>query len=792
MAHLQLGCSLVVSRPLLRLSAGHCLVLAIALVLACAAPASAAVDVTEFWDLKPEQQLRLEEAAGDSGDTERVGLLRIARAVRLVREDPVASRTLLEQVGNSGLIRYASVARWHTGVQCPLALRLSDPISVRICEAMPSLIESSDERAFRTWMTFRLGAWHYTSARYVDAVRVIKSALMSFDDLNWPVQHAGAFNNLGLTLRAQGLHGEALEQFSAGLDVLGDIEHEVVDVVRFNVGVSSMDVGLFDRARDYFDVSLARAIEIEFLLFEMTVRTYRAMLELRVGNPAAALAELEPVIDASEYEQYAGQLGHATGVYGEALMRMEREEEAFAAYERAFLLTRSATSVFQARQVRLHYARVLRLKGDLDAALAELRTLIPELRADGGRELLIRALDEQVTVMAALGLAAEIPPILDERRASERGLRDDRVSSQLALLQADFDYAAQEAELKLLRQQQATAEAEARYEQLSRYGLIAIGVLSALLVFLVTNRLNVQRQRKAERAVKAELESQVAARTADLERRIAERDKAESARRNLELRLAEDDKLRVLGQLTGGVAHDFNNLLTVISGNAELLQSRVRESEDDSVALIRSILDAVDSGAGITRSLRAYARQEPMDIQPVEMVRFLRNALPMLRRSVGSLITVRADLPREDLFVRLDPSQLTTVLLNLCLNAADAIDHTGDVLISLQPQDDRVFLMVADDGRGMSPEAAARAVEPFFSTKDESRHGGLGLSMVYGFAKQLGGELRIESELGRGTEVWISLPTADPTGAEQKESTSGSSGRLSAADQCSGGTGELR
>ncbi len=787
-----MNCSPVVSRPLLRLSVGQYLVLALALSLAHAAPASAAVDVTEFWDLKPEQQLRLEEAARDSGDTERVGLLRIARAVRLVNEDPVVSRSLLEQVGNSDAMRHASVAQWHAGAQCPFALRLSDPVSERICEAMPSLIDASDDQAFRGWMSLRLGAWHYQSARYVDAVRVIKSALMIFDDLNWPVQHAGGFNNLGLTLRTQGLHRQALEQFSAGLDVLGDIEHEVVGVVRFNVGVSSMDIGLFDRARDYFDVSLAWATDIEYLLFEMTVRTYRAMLELRVGNPAAALAELEPVIDASEYEQYAGQFGHATGVYGEALMRVGREEEALAAYERAFLLTRSVTSVFQARHVRLHYARVLRLKGDLDAALAELRTLIPQLRADGGRELLIRALDEQVTVLVELGRTSEIPGVLDERRESERGLRDDRVESQLALLRADFDYAAQEAELKLLRQQQATAEAEARFDQLSSYGLAALVVLSALLMFLVTNRLHMQRQRRVERAANVELESQVAQRTADLEQRIEERDRAEAERRALEVRLAEDDKLRVLGQLTGGVAHDFNNLLTVISGNAELLQSRVRESEDDSVALIRSILDAVESGAGITRSLRAYARQEPMDIQPVEMVSFLRNALPMLRRSLGSQITVRAELPREDVFVRLDPSQLTTALLNLCLNAADAIDHTGDVLISLQPQDDRVFLMVADDGRGMSPEAAGRAIEPFFSTKDESRHGGLGLSMVYGFAKQLGGELRIESELGRGTEVWISLPAADAEGVGREKTEVEGAGRISAADACSGGTGEIR
>lgn len=782
----------MVTSPLLRPHPGRLIPLPVALLLVCLAPSGHAVDVTEFWDLPPEQQISLEKAAAESGDSERLGLLQIARALQLLNEDPLSSRVLLEQVGSSDLMRHESVAAWREGVRCTIALVLADPNSTQVCASMPDLLHAFDDEAFRTWINVRLGSWHYFAGRYVDAVRALKAASMAFEQLHWPVQHATAYNNLGLTLRAQGLHQQALEQFRAGLDALQDVDHAVADTLRFNVGVSSMDIGLYDRAQEYFDLALGRAVESGLIRFEMIARTYRAMLELRRDNPAAALAELDPVIADSSYEQYAGNYGHALGLYGEALMHLGREDEAFATYDRAFEMTRSVNSVFEARHVQLHYARVLRLRRDLNGALLELQTLIAGARADGSLELLIRALDEQISVLIGLGRSAELPDVLEERRASERSLRDGRIESQLALLRADFDYAAQESELKLLRQQQATAEAEARYDQLSRYGLIALTVLSALLVFLVTNRVHVQRQRRVERAAKAELEAQVAERTADLERRIEERDKAEAQRRSLELRLAEDDKLRVLGQLTGGVAHDFNNLLTVISGNAELLQSRVRESEDDSVALIRSILDAVDSGAGITRSLRAYARQEPMDIRPVEMVSFIRNALPMLRRSLGSLITVRAELPRDDLFVRLDPSQLTTALLNLCLNAADAIEHTGDVLISLQSQDDRVFLMVADNGRGMSPETAARAVEPFFSTKDESRHGGLGLSMVYGFAKQLGGELRIESELGRGTEVWISLPTTDDSGADRNQESVAGGGRLTAADGCSGGTGALR
>ncbi|MCR9277279.1 MAG: ATP-binding protein [Pseudomonadaceae bacterium] len=766
----------------------HCLALGLALFLACSASASVAVDVSEFWDLPANKQQELEQDARLRGDTTRAALLRIARSVRLISEDPASSHQLLDSIEASAAYDDELVRAWTIAARCSISLLFVGDADVeRRCEDAERHISDFGDNALIAWLEVRMGVLHYQRGQYPEAVQIGKGALMGFERLDWPVQHATAYNNLGLALRAQGLHRRALDHFRAGLGIVKESDHSIVEILTFNVGVSSMDIGLYDRAREYYDIALARAVDLKFLRFELIVRTYRAMLELRIDNPTGALSELSDVVADPAYEQYSSNFGHALGVYGEALMHSGQEEKAFAAYDRAFEMTRSVNSVLEARHVQLHFARILRLRGDLERSLSELDVLIPQLREDRSRELLIRALDEKTTVLFALGRNQEIPPVIAERRESERGLRDQRVESQLALLRADFDYAAQEAELKLLRQQQATADAEARYEQLSRFGLIAIGVLSGLLVYLVTNRLHVQRQRRAERAVKAELESQVAQRTADLEHQIEERDKAEAERRALELRLAEDDKLRVLGQLTGGVAHDFNNLLTVISGNAELLQSRVRASEDDSVALIRSILDAVDSGAGITRSLRAYARQEPMDLQPVEMVTFIRNALPMLRRSVGSLIDVRADLPRQDVFVRLDPSQLTTALLNLCLNSADAIDHTGEVLLSLQQQDDRVFLMVADNGRGMSPEAAARAIEPFFSTKDESRHGGLGLSMVYGFAKQLGGELRIESELGRGTEIWISLPATGSKDASDTHDGSGKGGRLSAADGCSGG-----
>jgi PAS domain S-box-containing protein len=243
-------------------------------------------------------------------------------------------------------------------------------------------------------------------------------------------------------------------------------------------------------------------------------------------------------------------------------------------------------------------------------------------------------------------------------------------------------------------------------------------------------------------------------------------------RRRTEEQLAHSQRLDAIGQLTGGIAHDFNNLLTVMSGSLQLLEDECGQSEAAG-ELIASALRSVGRGAELTGKLLAFARRQRLMPQPVDPRSLLRDVELMLKRTLGDTIRLQvsstSDLPSA--FV--DPTQLDAALVNLALNARDAMPVGGEIAIDARvrhvgdesaipdlPAGQYVLITVTDTGRGMTPDTLVRAMDPFFTTKEAGRGSGLGLSMVYGFAKQSGGHLRIESTLGYGTRVELYLPAA--------------------------------
>jgi PAS domain S-box-containing protein len=236
--------------------------------------------------------------------------------------------------------------------------------------------------------------------------------------------------------------------------------------------------------------------------------------------------------------------------------------------------------------------------------------------------------------------------------------------------------------------------------------------------------------------------------------------------------LAHAQRLDAIGQLTGGIAHDFNNLLTVISGNLQLLEIELAERQSSREEL-GSALHAVGRGAELTRKLLAFARRQRLNPRVINPRLMLNELVSILGRTLGETITIdvdcSADLP--DVFV--DPGELDTAILNLALNARDAMPRGGTLHISARQQSVTageatadlqsgiyVVIGVRDTGLGMSPDVLARAFEPFFTTKEAGRGSGLGLSMVYGFVKQSGGHLTADSRLGYGTLVELHLPAA--------------------------------
>ncbi len=254
-------------------------------------------------------------------------------------------------------------------------------------------------------------------------------------------------------------------------------------------------------------------------------------------------------------------------------------------------------------------------------------------------------------------------------------------------------------------------------------------------------------------------------------------------RSRAEEQLLHAQKLEAVGQLTGGIAHDFNNLLTVISGNLQLLEAELPEPEVQEI--IASAMRAVDRGADLVRRLLTFARRQSLQPRAVVPKPLLEELGHMLRRTLGEAVAVEIDCATDMPDVYADPNELDTALVNLALNARDAMPRGGclsiaarEVTIGKADNDSNlqpgryVSFEVGDTGTGMSPEVRARALDPFFTTKESGKGSGLGLSMVYGFVTQSGGNMAVESRLGYGTRVKLLLPATAPKAAAEEPGVS--------------------
>ncbi|MCW5751221.1 MAG: response regulator [Alphaproteobacteria bacterium] len=237
-------------------------------------------------------------------------------------------------------------------------------------------------------------------------------------------------------------------------------------------------------------------------------------------------------------------------------------------------------------------------------------------------------------------------------------------------------------------------------------------------------------------------------------------------RREEEMQRQRGQRMQAIGQITGGVAHDFNNLLTVVLGNADML-ARELDGQPELRRQAEMIGAAAEHGAKLTRQLLAFARQQPLRPEPVDVNALIEALLEMLRRAVGAAVEVHFT-PAPDLPPALiDPTQLQSALLNLAINARDAMPEGGSLSFVTEfvpaGPGGRTFVRVAvsDTGHGMTEEIAARAFEPFFTTKEVGMGSGLGLSMVQGFAEQSGGQASLRTAPGAGTEVSLLLPRAE-------------------------------
>ncbi len=280
-----------------------------------------------------------------------------------------------------------------------------------------------------------------------------------------------------------------------------------------------------------------------------------------------------------------------------------------------------------------------------------------------------------------------------------------------------------------------------------------------------------------QKNVEHELEGRVAERTRALQSEVRHRVETEK-------QLVRAQRMEAFGQLTGGIAHDFNNLLTVIGGNLELLQDHVTGGKPE--RQVRRALEAVGMGTRLTQRLLTFARRSDLEPEVLNLNDQVINMIDLLRRTIGESITISSVLTPDLGSVQADASEVENAILNLAINARDAMPAGGKLVIeTANAEIDDTFagsiqgdgitpgryirLSVADTGTGMTPEILTRAFEPFFTTKEHGRGTGLGLATIYGFARQSGGYTTIYSEAGLGTTVNIYLPRSDQPIAESAE-----------------------
>jgi signal transduction histidine kinase/CheY-like chemotaxis protein len=288
---------------------------------------------------------------------------------------------------------------------------------------------------------------------------------------------------------------------------------------------------------------------------------------------------------------------------------------------------------------------------------------------------------------------------------------------------------------------------------------LGFALLIAGLMFQLAHR---SREMQGVLDLSQKARSDAEAANAGLLQEIEERGRAEAA-------LRQSQRVEAVGQLTGGVAHDFNNILTVLLGNIELMQSHpAAASFTQRLATMRA---AAERGAKLTHHLLAFARRQPLMPRSVDLGALIRGMEPLLGSALGMSVKLVLDIASPTPPVHVDAAQIELIVLNVAMNARDAMPGGGTLTIATSihalpssglpdspPGGRYVRMRISDTGVGMTQETLSRAFEPYFSTKPSGGHSGLGLSQVYGIARQSGGQARIESKLGRGTTVEIYLP----------------------------------
>lgn len=745
---------------------------------------------------------------------------------------------LLLQVGERELLAFQSRQvpdELRTAINEAMADRVSNAAErlelVRQIEAIisvpddaPSLANSIDE----VWLKAKFVA-AVTYFRQNDLDGCAKQLAAMRPHINTTLYPELWFSFRSLSAALQLTRGEREESLRSHRELLsGDLQKiplELVERAQINYAAVLNESGQTAEAAAMYESLMLSALEQGNARSALHAGNNLIALFMRYDDIRAArraLTELKPLLERNP------KLAVSDSIHLRELDLLQLEgkaEEAISGY-REFIERPEQPSRLQLGAAHRQLADALLAKGEFDEALVHAK-LGDELLATTANEtteakiMLARIhlkRNEHATaieILDKIDIASELVPSRREalyKLRLEADLRENGTEDQLDMLAALIDAYAKNANLhsesiydffefklddvrRRIDEQQIQAQAELEFEskrtqQRNWYwflSLISIGAVAGFAVLIVDQRRRAERRRLAEqRAQNERLEEQVANKTRELTINL-------QAQSELSQALERKKRIETIGLLAGNVAHDINNLLQVIANSNQALSSpQATESERAQVLNISN--ESLRHGSGIIRQLLAYSRQQELAAQNVCVSEYLNESRALLHSAVGDRIELKIDDQSRAASVFVDPSQLTTAILNILSNAADAMPNGGNITITIQrkclncnkhgdsvddtrslddsaapetlnwsslPPGNCLSLSIKDSGCGMNAEQIARAFEPFFTTKSLKDGTGLGLSSVYGFVKQSGGDIRILSTPTLGTEVQILLPLSE-------------------------------
>jgi len=742
-----------------------------ALVVAGGTEARAADDLAEIFSLEIEQA---EQVFNESSGPRRL-MTGLVFADRLGTVSPERALLQLEKLSSEAL-QGPDAAAYASAIRCAAFIRLAQ---FEQGQALCAAAEGHTEVTADPFLKARLLA----SMQFV-AIRQgkLREALeYGYEAEHWatatgqPYVEATALNGTALTLAFSGLHQKAIAKFERALSRLRGMEDRVMSkIIAFNLGVSHRESGSPEAA--------LKAFREGYEWFGSTGQEHRAFIgRIETANALGQLERwqesidlLAPALQDSDVNRDPDSHMHALLVFSQAQAAVGDKDGALKSILKGLSLAHDYENTRRQWQLTLAKIDCLCAADRMDEAIADAKTLVTELREARPNDELDTALKLLSKLQAKSGDYASAYQNLIESSELTEASHGRSFARKLTLMEVADRLESAERERQLAEERVAALHEVVRKD---RFIALALGVA---LILAVAAAFLAWRSRKhaltaAEHLRKSvELEEVVDRRNQALEDHVTHRMRGDEVRRDLEEQLAETEKLRALGQLTGGVAHDFNNLMTVVSGAAEMLKGEPDMDSEEHAELVEAIRKAAETGRNINAGLLAYARKQKLTPELIDLEEHLSASRPLFQGTVGEEMDL--EIKTRPLTIAADKGQLTTAIINLLSNARDASDSRGKVSIDVESLQDasEVKLSVKDSGRGMSEEEVAKAIEPFYSTKETTLASGLGLSRVYGFVRQSGGQLEIDSKPGAGTVVSLVFPatSARPKSSDATSTTS--------------------